>query len=187
MKRTARYYWITVSAYTALMAGLSLILLFAGVLIESIPLMVVGTTICSFGTGIGVTTTLIGLIANTSHADQAVATACSYLFRSLGSVFGISLCATAFNQTLRKTLQSALQGDDNAAEIAERVRAGLSYYRSLDPALKSIVRECYGKATRVALGVAIVLVAGSALLAWFIHEKSLEDNKAAAPEADEAE
>ncbi|EUC34710.1 hypothetical protein COCCADRAFT_3916 [Bipolaris zeicola 26-R-13] len=187
MKRTARYYWITVSAYTALTVGLSFILLFAGVLIESIPLMVVGTTICSFGTGVGITTTLIGLIANASHADQAVATACSYLFRSLGSVFGISLCATAFNQTLRKTLQSVLQGDDNAAEIAERVRAGLSYYRALDPVLKSIVRECYGKATRVALAVAIALVAGSALLVWFIHEKSLEDNKAAAPEADESE
>jgi predicted MFS family arabinose efflux permease len=184
MKRTARYYWITVSAFTGLTAGLSLVLLFAGILTESVPIMVVGTTICAFGTGIGVTTTLIGLIANASHADQAVATACSYLFRSLGSVFGISVCATAFNQTLRRSLQDALQGDDNAAEIAERVRAGLSYYRSLDPALKSIVRECYGKATRMALGVGIGLVAGSALLAWFIKEKSLEDNKTGRDEED---
>lgn len=187
MKRTAKYYWITVIAYANLTAGLSLIFLFAGTLTESLPVMVVGTCICSFGNGVGVTTTLIGLIANASHADQAVATACSYLFRSLGSVFGISMCATAFNQTLRKSLQAALQGDDDATEIAERVRAGLAYYRSLDPELKSIVRECYGSATRAALGVGIGLVAGSALFAWFIKEKSLEDSKASRDGAGEAE
>ncbi|USP82460.1 uncharacterized protein yc1106_09734 [Curvularia clavata] len=187
MKRTAKYYWITISAFTGLTVGLSLILIFAGALAQSIPVMVVGIAICGFGQGLGVTTTLIGLIANAAHADQAVATACSYLFRSLGSVFGISVCATAFNQTLRKSLQDALQGDDNAAEIAERVRAGLAYYRSLDPELKIIVRECYGKATRMALGVGIGLAASSALLAWFIKEKSLEDNKATEEETDGVE
>ncbi|KAE8858285.1 hypothetical protein PTNB29_07500 [Pyrenophora teres f. teres] len=185
MKRTAKYYWITVIAYTNLVAGLSIILLFAGTIMESIPVMVMGTCICAFHNGIGVTTTLIGLIANASHADQAVATACSYLFRSLGSVFGVSMCATAFNQTLRKSLQKALQGDKNAAEIAERVRAGLRYYRGLDPELKSIVRDCYGKATRAAIGVGIMLVAGSAFFAWFIKEKSLEDRKAPSDEAEE--
>jgi hypothetical protein len=133
----------------------------------------------------GVTTTLIGLIANASHTDQAVVTACFYLFRSLGSVFGVSMCATAFNQTLSKSLQEKLQGDD-ATEIAERVRAGLAYYRDLDPALKSIVKECYGRATRAAFGVSIVLVAGSAIFAWFIKEKSLEDGKSKSVEPEES-
>jgi len=153
---------------------------------ESLPAMVVATCVCSFSNGIGVTTTLIGLIANASHTDQAVATACSYLFRSLGSVFGVSMCATAFNQTLRRSLQEKLQGDD-AAEIAERVRAGLAYYKGLDPALKSIVKECYGQATRAALYVGIVLVAGSAIFAWFIKEKSLEDSKSRSADPEIAE
>lgn len=83
------------------------------------------------------------------------------------------MCATAFNQTLRKSLRLALGGDKDAAEIAERVRASLSYYRSLEPHLKEIVRECYSEATRAALGVSIGLVAGSALFAWFIREKKL--------------
>jgi MFS family permease len=184
MKRTARYYWITVIAYTNLTIGLSLILLFAGTITQSIPVMIVGTCICAFSNGLGVTTTLIGLIANASHTDQAVATACSYLFRSLGSVLGLSVCATAFNTTLRKTLASALAGDKDATEIAERVRAGLAYYRSLDPAMKEIVKECYGKATRAAMGVGILFVAGSAFFAWFIEEKSLEDGKDRSDEAD---
>jgi predicted MFS family arabinose efflux permease len=189
MKRTAKYYWITVITYTNLTCGLALILMFAGTIKESVPVMVLGTCICAFSNGCGVTTTLIGLskcryilsvawansilVANASHADQAVATACSYLFRSLGSVFGVSMCATAFNQTLRKSLHVALDGDKDAAEIAERVREGLSYFRGLEPHLRDIVRECYSQATRAALGVGLAIVVWSAVFAWFIREKRL--------------
>jgi predicted MFS family arabinose efflux permease len=61
MKRTAKYYWITVIAYSNLMIGLALVLLFAGIITRNIPIMVIGTSICGFSNGIGVTTTLIGL------------------------------------------------------------------------------------------------------------------------------
>jgi hypothetical protein len=83
------------------------------------------------------------------------------------------MCATAFNQTLRKSLQTVLKGDKDATEIAEGVRAGLSYFRGLEPHLKEIVKECYSEATRAALGVSVGLVAGSAIFAWFIKEKKL--------------
>ena len=112
-------------------------------------------------------------VANASHADQAVATACSYLFRSLGVVFGISMCASAFNQTLRDSLRLALEGDKNAEQIAERVRESLSYLKELEPGLQEVVRECYGKSTRAALAVSTGLVLGSAFFAWFIKEKRL--------------
>ncbi|KAF2868000.1 major facilitator superfamily domain-containing protein [Massariosphaeria phaeospora] len=174
MQKTGKYYWLTTFAYSNLTIGLILVFLFAGVVTQSTPIMIVGTCLCGFSNGIGVTTTLIGLIANASHADQAVATACSYLFRSLGSVFGVSMCATAFNQVLRKSLHEALHGDKNAEEIADRVRESLSYLRSLEPGLQKIVIECYGKSTRAALGVSIGMVAGSAFFAWFIREKKLD-------------
>lgn len=61
MRKTAKYYWITVIAYANLTIGLSLILLFAGTVTKSVPLMVVGTCVCAFSNGVGVTTTLIGL------------------------------------------------------------------------------------------------------------------------------
>ena len=83
------------------------------------------------------------------------------------------MCATAFNQVLRSSLRTALRGDKDAEEIAERVRAGLEYYRGLEPHLQEVVRECYGQATRAALGVSVVLVAGSAVCAWGIREKRL--------------
>jgi hypothetical protein len=120
-----------------------------------------------------VTTTLIGLISNAERTDQAVATACSYLFRSLGSVFGVSMGATAFNQTLRNSLRAALHGDEHAVEIADRVRESLAYFRSLEPELKEVVSECYYKSTRAALGVSLALAVGSAFFSWFIKEKHL--------------
>jgi MFS family permease len=61
MKKTGKYYWITVIAYSNLTIGLSLILLFAGAITQNLPAMVLGSCICSFSNGIGVTTTLIGL------------------------------------------------------------------------------------------------------------------------------
>jgi predicted MFS family arabinose efflux permease len=173
MKKTGRYYWITGTAYATLVLGHGLIFLFAGVIMTSIPVIVIGTCMCSFANGIGVTTTLVGLLANAKHKDQAVATACSYLFRALGSVFGVSMCATAFNQTLRGSLQVALRDDADAEEIAARVRASLAYFRGLEPGLQELVRDCYERSTRAALGVSWGLVMGSAVFAWFIREKRL--------------
>jgi predicted MFS family arabinose efflux permease len=68
MKRTAKYYWITVIAYSNLTVGLALILLFAGSVTRNIPIMVIGTCICGFSNGIGVTTTLIGLSTLILHS-----------------------------------------------------------------------------------------------------------------------
>ena len=53
--------------------------------------------------------------------------------------------------------------------------------------MKELVKECYGKATRAAMGVGIVLVVGSALFAWFIEEKSLEDGKSRRDEVEETD
>lgn len=173
MKRTGNYYWITIIAYAILVVGVLVILLFSGLVWKSEFGMIVGTCLAGVGNGIGVTTTLIGLISNASHADQAIVTACSYLFRSLGAVFGVSMCATAFNQVLRKSLQEALKGDKNAGEIADRVRQSLSYLRELDPVLREIVVDCYGKGVRAAIAVSVVMVLGSSFFAWFIREKKL--------------
>lgn len=172
MQKTGRYYWITAIAYANLVVGLVVILLFSGLVVENRVLMIMGTCICAFSNGIGVTTTLIGLIANASREDQAVATACSYLFRSLGSVFGLSLCATASNQVLRRSLAKRLTGED-AAKIAERVRESLAYLRKLEPEVREVVQNCYTQSTRAALSVAIGMVVGSAVFAWCIQEKRL--------------
>jgi predicted MFS family arabinose efflux permease len=61
MKRTGKYYWVTVVAYTDLTIGLALILLFAGAIAKSVLVMVLAMCLAAFSNGLGVTTTLIGL------------------------------------------------------------------------------------------------------------------------------
>lgn len=81
MQKTGKYYWLTVSVYMIIVIGMVLILLFAGLVANSTYGIELGLVICGFGNGVGITTTLISLIANAAPQDQAVATAGSYLFR----------------------------------------------------------------------------------------------------------
>ena len=177
MQRTGRYYWLTVICYAILTLGMVVVTLTSGVLIDSLPLIMVGLSMAAFGNGVGVTSTLIGLIANASHEDQAIATACSYLFRSLGSVFGISMSATVANQALRNNLAKELPKlgllKKEAAVIADRVRTSLEYLRRLEPDVRAIVVDCYAKSTTAAFVLQVGLLAGAAISAWWIKEKAL--------------
>lgn len=177
MKWTGKYYWLTIMSYTALTAGTVVIFLCSGVLTSSTLGMIIGMCINGFGNGNGITTTLIGIIANASHEDQAIATACSYLFRSLGSVLGVSLSATIANNALRNSLASELPKlglpEQEALEIADKVRQSLAYLRNLEPNVRLVVEDCYARSTTAAFAFQIVLVAGAAISAFFIREKSL--------------
>jgi MFS family permease len=174
MKRTGRYYFLTGSAYTLLLCGLTAVLLFSGTVAELVPGMVLGTCMASIGNGIGVTTTLIALIATVAHSDQAIVTASSYLFRSLGSVFGIAMGATAFNSALRSRLEHALGRGEDAEEVARKVRESISYLKELEPSVREVVRDAYGSSARAAFGVCLVLSVGCAASGWFVREKRLK-------------
>lgn len=173
MKWSGRYFWITVTCYSTLVLGMVVVLLFSSLTVPLIGGMILGTMVCAFSNGIGVTTTLIALIANATHEDQAVVTACSYLFRSLGSVMGVSLCATAANSALRAALTKELGDGDNAERIARKVRQSLEFVKTLEPEIAEIVRRCYGKSTQAAFTVGLILVCGSAVSAFFLKEKRL--------------
>lgn len=159
MQKTGKYYWLTVCAYTTLTLGLIPILLCTGLVVNNTYGISVGLVLCGFSNGIGVTTTLIGLIANASTEDQAIATACSYLFRSLGCVVGLSLSATVVQQTLRSQLRDRMSNGKDADQIIERVRESLDYVKTLEPEVREIVRQCYGAATRNGFGLMLGLVA----------------------------
>ncbi|MCJ1281916.1 hypothetical protein MMC26_001239 [Xylographa opegraphella] len=147
MQKTGKYFILTVLAYASLTLGVLLVLLFTGVVVNSTWGLSVGLVFAGFGNGIGVTTTLISIIANAPPEDQAVATACSYLFRSLGSVVGLSISATVVQQSLRNQLRDKLNSGRDADEIVRKVRESLDVIKTLEPKIADIVRKCYGTAT----------------------------------------
>jgi hypothetical protein len=149
------------------------ILLFTGTIANSTYGISVGLVLCGFSNGIGVTTSLIALIANASPADQAVATACSYLFRSLGSVVGVSLSATVVQQSLRTQLRERLGDGDKADEIVDRVRQSLDFIKGLEPSVREVVRKCYSGATRDGFGLMVGIVGCAMCSSWWIRERRL--------------
>lgn len=67
MRYTGKYYWLTVIAYGLLTSAMTVVFLFSGIITTSTAVIVVATTMCAFGNGIGVTTTLIGLSKHHIH------------------------------------------------------------------------------------------------------------------------
>jgi predicted MFS family arabinose efflux permease len=74
MKKTGKFYWLTVIAYAMLTIGAVVVLCFIGLVTNSTYGIAVGMTFGGFGIGIGVTSTLIGLsmsfpLSSTSFAN----------------------------------------------------------------------------------------------------------------------
>ncbi|KAI9766621.1 MAG: hypothetical protein M1840_006432 [Geoglossum simile] len=173
MQHTGRYYWLTVIAYFSLTVGVIPIILFTGAISRSTLGVSLGLVICGFSNGIGVTSSLVALIANAAPTDQAIATAGSYLFRSLGSVIGVSLSSTVMQQSLRANLNEALKNSKDADEIVRHVRESLDYIKTLEPGVRDIVRNCYEKSTKASFILSLVITAGAAISSLFIREKKL--------------
>ncbi|KAI5297783.1 hypothetical protein KEM55_004244 [Ascosphaera atra] len=173
MRRTGKFYSMTLQGCAMSVIGQFIIFLNAGSLWKSTAGMVLGSIIASFGGGISVTTTLIGLISNASPEDQAVVTACSYLFRTTGSVIGLATASTIVQQSLRYKLQKALHDNADIGSIVTGVRQSLEFINELSPATREIVRRAYGGAVALGFGgmVGIAVVAlGSAV---FVRERKL--------------
>jgi predicted MFS family arabinose efflux permease len=61
MKKTGKFYWLTVIAYAMLTMGATIVLCFVGLVTNSTYGIAIGMMFSGFGNGIGVTSTLIGL------------------------------------------------------------------------------------------------------------------------------
>ncbi|POR34043.1 Vacuolar membrane amino acid uptake transporter fnx2 [Tolypocladium paradoxum] len=122
----------------------------------------------------GITTTLIGLLANAAPEDTAVVVACSYLFRSLGSSIGISISSAVLQQTLRTQLAARLPNGGDARRIEERVRQNIDYIKELPPGLAAQVRDSYQLATIGAFAPTLVFSVVAFVVTFWVREKSLK-------------
>lgn len=61
MRRTGKYYRLTIFGYSFLLTGSAVLFLFSGAIANDYRVMILGAMMSAFGNGIGVTSTLIGL------------------------------------------------------------------------------------------------------------------------------
>ncbi|KAI3537808.1 major facilitator superfamily transporter [Colletotrichum filicis] len=155
MKRKGRYYTLTVLAY--------------GLMVVAVAPTVAALYFRSSAGVVGG----MALLANAASRDSAVVVACSYLFRSLGSSIGISVCSSVLQQVLRTQLAARLRDGDEARRVEERVRESLDYIRELPPAVAGEVRASYQVATLGAMVPMAALLVLAFLSTFFIKEKAL--------------
>ena len=177
MHWSGRYYVLTIASLGMSVLGSILIFMFSGGfgILGSFSswFLILGLGMSALGGGSAITTTLINVIANADAKDQAIATACTYLFRSLGSVVGVSLAATVVQQRLRIGLSERLKSGEEADRIVEGVRQSLDFIEGLEPGVRKVVRHCYQLATNAAFGMSVVIVCMAVVCACFIREKRL--------------
>ncbi|KAI0773171.1 MFS general substrate transporter [Trametes elegans] len=184
MQSTGKYYVLTVVVYAVMLAGNVLATLVTGVVKFSLVGLIIGT-LSRLGphapllthhasTGAGLTSTLVALIANAGSEDQAIATAVSYLFRSLGSVVGLSVCTTLTQDVLRQSLRARLAGSGtDVDEIVRRVRESLGYLEQLAPAVRAKVVHAYQDGLQAAFWLTVTLSAATVVASVFVKEKPL--------------
>jgi hypothetical protein len=112
-------------------------------------------------------------VSNAAPEDQAVTTACSYLFRSLGSVVGVALSSTIIQQSLRSNLKDALGSGKEAEKIVQKVRRSLDAIKSLDPKVMQVVRDCYERAVINGFALMVGIVSLAVVSSIFVREKRL--------------
>lgn len=173
MQKTGQYYWLTLGAYIVMFSGQIGILLCSGLLTSSVAGITIALCFTGLGGGVAVTTTLIALIANADPADQAIVTACSYLFRSLGSAVGVGLAAPIVQSRLRQQLLLRLGDGEDTDRIVEGVRESLTYLEKLTPEIRAIVVLCYEKGVQLAFGFSSCILLGAIAAAIFLREKKL--------------
>ncbi|KAH7871339.1 MFS general substrate transporter [Lentinula edodes] len=166
------YYLLTVAGFIVLVAGRVVATLMTGVIFRSALGVGVGILVAAIGNGVSITTSLVALIANAGPADQAAATAASYLFRSLGIVVGLSVASSLVQVTLRKELRRHLEGHD-IDEIVRQVRRSLDYIDQLNPSMRTVVRDSYEKAIHVTLWFSVSMTVCAAVCSLFIKVKPL--------------
>ncbi|PHH91922.1 hypothetical protein CDD83_9789 [Cordyceps sp. RAO-2017] len=171
MKRTGRFYWVTVAGFGVLF--LSMLPLMLSIRYRSTAWAVIGMVMSSGGSGSGITTTLVGLLAHTAKEDSAVAVACSYLFRSLGSSIGISTSSAVLQQVLRLQLFARLDGNE-AHQIEERVRESLDIIKQLPARMAEQVRSSYQVAILGAFAPTLLFLSACLCVTFLVKEKSLK-------------
>ncbi|KAI1489101.1 MFS general substrate transporter [Biscogniauxia mediterranea] len=134
------------------------------------------------GNGAGMTATLVVVVVVAPAADQAVVTACIYMYRQLGTTVGLAVVSLVFRRVLAAGLLRRLGGDGDGSdwegldvdEVVRRVSESLSYLERLPAGAREVVRAAYGDACRAALLVSAGLAACAVVAALFIREKRKE-------------
>jgi len=100
----------------------------------------------NLGQGLTFPSSLFTMIAAFEQKDQAIATSTVYLFRAIGSVWGIAITSAIVQNVLNARLTQALDGVPNARGIIDAVRHSVEAIGQIPEAYRGVVTHCYAQA-----------------------------------------
>ncbi|PSN61848.1 MFS general substrate transporter [Corynespora cassiicola Philippines] len=112
--------------------------------------------ICLVGQGLAFPATSLAVLATSTQQDQAVMTSTLTLWRSLGTVMGVSFSSVILQNALTAYLEAFVTGPDKA-EVIVRVRKSVRAILDLDPKHQSQVIDAYSIALKVTFASAIAV------------------------------
>ncbi|KAL7795086.1 major facilitator superfamily domain-containing protein [Trichoderma ceciliae] len=119
------------------------------------------------GLGIVYPSILFISIASHAHSDHAVSVSTTYLVRSLGTVWGVSITSAIVQNTLSVRLPQVLSEVPDKWRIIDEIRHSVEALRTLPPDIQLKARLVYFDGLKLAFG-ATTLVAAIGVCAAFI-------------------
>ncbi|KAF2659079.1 MFS general substrate transporter [Lophiostoma macrostomum CBS 122681] len=144
----------------------------------------------SLGQGLAFPAISIAVLATSTQEDQAVMTSTLTVWRSLGTVMGVSCSSLILQNALTAYLAQLVTGEDKD-DVILRVRKSVRAIRYLDPQQQSQVIDAYSRSLRVTFISAIAMFVIVNILVFSIELPNLrrrrEAENAAADHDDEDE
>ncbi|KAJ2964217.1 hypothetical protein NQZ79_g823 [Umbelopsis isabellina] len=127
-----------------------------------------------FSAGGGLTASLVAMLSSVEPEDIATIASISYLFRSTGSVIGVSLVSTVFQSKLKQYLEQSITGPD-AQRIIDLVRRETTAIHTLPDNIREIVIDCFQKAIKLGYSLTIVFAFTAFVISIFVHGTKLHN------------
>ncbi|KAK1829606.1 major facilitator superfamily transporter [Podospora conica] len=166
MKRTGKYVVLGIATQVVFAIGSGTLYFLNGHTPEWVPFLAM--LLCGAGYGATLTVTLLACIAAVDHSKQAVITAGTYLFRSVGSTLGVTIAASLHQNILDRRLWERFGDRPGAAEEIERIRNDLGELARLPEGWYEGVIQSFMEAFRgvwvMLLGLAVVGIVSSAAM-----------------------
>ena len=174
MKVTGNYYYPDKCAHAMLVLSTAL----AATMNATTPSIFPFIYLSIFGLGVGgiLVTTLIALVSAVDQEHQAVVTSAGFAFRSTGSVMGLTIASTAFQNLLRVKLHRSIGSVADAEDIVDRIRDNFDEVGRLPLALRGLVQRDYMEAVQGVFVVACGFSILAAVSSLFMRQHKLHGN-----------
>ena len=174
MRTTGKYYYLDKCSHALLVLSSALM----ATMNADTPAIYPFIYLAVFGLGLGgiFVTTLIALVSAVEQEHQAVVTSAGFAFRSTGSVIGLTIASSAFQNLLRVKLYKSLGGMADADRIIDSIRENLDGIARLPAHLRGSAERDYMEAVQGVFVVVCGFTVLAAVSSLFMREHVLHAN-----------